>query len=63
MHLSRAGDAHRVDAYLDDNGLRRHEIFRRRLVQSLIELSKRGSEERVLLESLGNHIQARGAMR
>jgi putative DNA methylase len=61
MHLWRAGDAHRVDEYLDDNGLRRQELFRR-LVQSLIELSERGSEERALLESLSNHIQAKGAM-
>lgn len=60
MHLWRAGDVHKVDEYLDDNGLRRHELFRR-LVQSLIELSDRNSEERTLLESLSNHIGARGA--
>ncbi|HOG49426.1 MAG TPA: DNA adenine methylase, partial [Lentisphaeria bacterium] len=29
MHLWRAGDVHKVDEYLDDNGLRRHELFRR----------------------------------
>jgi hypothetical protein len=51
---------HKVDEYLDDNGLRRQELFRR-LVQSLIELSDRGGEERTLLESLSNHIGARGA--
>ncbi|MFA4943389.1 MAG: DUF1156 domain-containing protein [Lentisphaeria bacterium] len=62
MHLWRAGDVHKVDEYLDDNGLRRHELFRR-LVQSLIELSERGSEERTLLESLSNHIGARGAVK
>jgi len=62
MHLWRAGDVHKVDDYLDDNGLRRHELFKR-LVQSLIELSDRGSEERTLLESLSNHIGARGAVR
>jgi hypothetical protein len=62
MHLWRAGDVHKVDDYLDDNGLRRHELFRR-LVQSLIELSERGSEERTLLESLSNHIGARGAVK
>ncbi len=60
MQLWRAGDVHKVDEYLDDNGLRRHQLFRR-LVQSLIELSERGSEERALLESLSNHIGARGA--
>lgn len=60
MHLWRAGDVHKVDDYLDDNGLRRQELFRR-FVQSLIELSSAGSEERSLLESLSNHIQAKGA--
>ncbi len=60
MHLWRAGDVHKVDDYLDDNGLRRQELFKR-LIQSLIELSDAGSEERSLLESLSNHIQAKGA--
>jgi len=50
-----------VDGYLDDNGLRRQELFRR-LLQSLIELSAAGSEERALLESISNHIQAKGAV-
>jgi hypothetical protein len=40
--------------------MRRHELFRR-VLQSLIELSKPGSDERSLLESLGNHIGAKGA--
>lgn len=61
MHLWRAGDVHKVDEYLDDNGLRRQELFKR-LVQSLIELSTAGSEERSLLESLSNHVQAKGAI-
>lgn len=60
LHLWKAGDVHKVDEYLDDNGLRRHELFKR-LVQSLIELSMEGSEERKLLESLSNHIQSKGA--
>lgn len=60
MHLWKAGDLHKVDEYLDDNGLRRQELFRR-LTQSLIELSPAASEERSLLESLSNHIGARGA--
>lgn len=60
MHLWRAGDVHKVDEYLDDNGLRRQELFIR-LVQSLIELSSSGSEERSLLESLSNHVRAKGA--
>ena len=62
LHLWRAGDVHKVDEYLEDNGLRRHELFRR-LVQSLIELSERGGEERTFLESLSNHIGARGAVK
>ncbi len=60
MHLWRAGDVLRVDEYLDDHGLRRQELFRR-LLQSLIELSPAGSDERTLLESLSNHVQAKGA--
>jgi hypothetical protein len=60
MHLWKSGDVHKVDEYLDENGLWRQELFKR-LLQSLIELSPHGSEERSLLESLSNHIQARGA--
>lgn len=64
MHLWRAGDVYKVDEYLDEHGLRRHELFRR-LLQSLIELSRRdgGKEETALLESLSNHIGIRGATR
>jgi len=62
MHLWKAGDLHKVDEYLDDNGLRRQELFKR-LLQSLIELSPHGSEERSLLESISNHVQARGAVK
>jgi hypothetical protein len=60
MHLWRAGDVVKVDEYLDEHGLRRQELFRR-LLQSLIELSPAGSDERTLLESLSNHVQAKGA--
>jgi adenine-specific DNA methylase len=60
MLLWRGGDVHKVDEYLDEHGLRRHELFRR-VLQSLIELSKPGGEERSLLESLSNHIGAKGA--
>jgi adenine-specific DNA methylase len=59
MHLWKAGDVHKVDEYLDEHGMRRHELFKR-LVQSLIELSEAGSDERSLLESLSNHIGAKG---
>jgi len=60
MHLWKAGDLSKVDEYLDKNGLRRQELFKR-LLQSLIELSPHGTEERSLLESLSNHLGARGA--
>ena len=60
MNLWKAGDVHKVDEYLDEHGLRRHELFRR-VLQSLIELARAGSEERSLLESLSNHIGAKGA--
>ena len=60
MHLWRDGDVRKVDDYLDDYALRRNELFVR-LIQSLIELSERGSEERVLLESLSNHLGAKAA--
>jgi hypothetical protein len=62
MHLWKEGDLTRVDEYLDGHGLRRQELFRR-LLQSLIELSPAVSEERSLLESISNHVQARGAVR
>jgi len=60
MHLWKSGELTKVDDYLDQNGLRRQELFKR-LLQSLIELSDRGTEERALLESLSNHVQAKGA--
>jgi adenine-specific DNA methylase len=60
MHLWKAGDLSKVDGYLDSNGLRRQELFKR-LLQSIIELSPRGTEERSLLESISNHVGARGA--
>ena len=55
MHLWKDGDLHKVDEYLDQHALRRHELFKR-VVQSLIELST--NSERSLLESISNHIGA-----
>jgi len=49
-----------VDDYLDEYALRGHELFLR-VIQSLIELSDRGSEERSLLESLSSHLGAKAA--
>jgi hypothetical protein len=59
MHLWRAGDVVKVDEYLDAHGLRRHALFHQ-LLQALIELAPHGSEERSLLESISNHLVARG---
>jgi adenine-specific DNA methylase len=61
MHLWKAGELSKVDEYLDSNGLRRQELFKR-LLQSLIELSPRASEERSILESLSNHLGMRGPL-
>jgi len=60
MHLWRDGDVRKVDDYLDDHALRQHELFVR-LIQSLIELSEQGGDERALLESLSNHLGAKAA--
>ena len=62
MHLWRAGELTTVDGFLDEHGLRRNELFKR-LLQSLIELARPGSDERSLLESISNHVGARGVKR
>ena len=59
MHLWRAGDVIKVDEFLDARGLRRHALFHQ-LLQAMIELAPHGSEERPLLESISNHLAARG---
>ena len=59
MHLWKAGDQIKVDAYLEDRGLRRSELFKQ-LLQAMIELSTEASEERSVLESISNHLRARG---
>jgi hypothetical protein len=58
MHLWRAGDVINVDEYLDTRGLKRNALFHQ-LLQALIELALRSSEERSLLESISNHIVSR----
>ncbi|MGG6294927.1 DUF1156 domain-containing protein [Leptolyngbya sp. AN02str] len=59
MHLWKAGDVIKVDEYLDDHALRNNALFQQ-VLQSLIELSSAGSDERALLESISNHIGVRG---
>ncbi|MCY3931991.1 MAG: DUF1156 domain-containing protein [Acidobacteria bacterium] len=61
MQLWRTGDQGRVDRYLADRGLWRHELFAR-VVQAVIELAAEGSEERSILESIQNHLQGSGAI-
>ena len=60
IHLWKAGDVHKVDEYLDGSALRKNELFKR-VVQSLIELSD--NSERAILESISNHVGARGAVK
>ena len=57
MQLWKAGDRSRVDGYLEQRGLSRHELFAR-LTQAVLELAESGSEERSILESIQNHLQA-----
>jgi putative DNA methylase len=59
MHLWVDGDLHKVNAYIDERGLRRNETFRH-VLQALIELAEEGSDERSVLERISNHLQARG---
>ena len=59
MHLWKAGDVVMVDEYLDGKGLRRNVLFHQ-LLQAIIELAPHGNEERSLLESISNHVAARG---
>ena len=58
MQLWQTGEQSRVDAWLEARGLWRHELFAR-LVQAVIELAERGSDERSLLESIQNHLRIR----
>jgi adenine-specific DNA methylase len=61
MHLWKAGDVQKVDSYLEDQGLRRNPVFPR-VLQALIELARKDKQpdEVSLLESIMNHITARG---
>jgi adenine-specific DNA methylase len=59
LHLWKAGDVVKVDEYLDAKGLRRNALFQQ-ILQALIELARTGSDERSLLESISNHVVARG---
>jgi len=60
MHQWKAADLIKVDDYLDSKGLRGNQLFHQ-LLQALIELAEIRGEERSILESLSNHVGARGA--
>jgi len=62
MRLWREGDVQKVDAYIEDRGLRGNALFPR-LLQALIELARKNNQpdERALLETIMNHMTARGA--
>ena len=57
MQLWDAGDRSRVDGYLEQRGLSRHELFAC-LTQAVLELAGSSSEERSILESIQNHLRA-----
>ena len=59
MHLWRTGKEARVNAYLDERGLRRNELFAS-VVQAVLEMAPAGSAERALLESVQNHLRGEG---
>ena len=61
MQLWHTGDVQKVDSYLEETGLRRSAVFPK-LLQSLIELARKDeqADEVSLLESIMNHITARG---
>ncbi len=59
MQLWKAGDVVKVDDYLDARALRKNTLFLH-LLQALIELAGEGTEERVILENISNHLAARG---
>lgn len=61
MHLWKGGDVTKVNEYLDAGGLRHNKLFHQ-LLQALIELATAGGEERALLESISNHVAARGSL-
>ncbi|MDR2573085.1 MAG: DUF1156 domain-containing protein [Desulfovibrio sp.] len=59
MHLWKEGDVGQVDQYIDAFALRRSELFKQ-LLQALTELSE--NSERSLLESISNHLHAKGSV-
>ena len=54
MRLWKTGERVQVDGYLNERGLPHNELFRR-VLQALIELAEKGSDERATLEKLQRH--------
>ncbi len=54
MRLWKTGDRGQVDGYLNERGLPHNELFRR-VIQAVLELAEKGSEERATLEKLQRH--------
>ena len=59
MLLWKAGELVKVDDYLDSRALLRNNTFHQ-VLQALIELAPAGSDERSILESISNHLKAKG---
>ncbi len=59
MQLWKEGDVAVVDEYISSRALKNHKLFHQ-LLQALIELAKEGDEERKILESISNHLGAKG---
>ena len=61
MQLWRTGEQARVDAYLEERGLWKHELFAS-VIQAVLELAESGSDERGLLEKIQNHLRGGGKL-
>ena len=56
MQLWKTGERTRVDRYLSDRGLWKHDLFAS-VLQAILELAERDSQERALLESIQSHLR------
>ena len=62
MQLWKTGEQSRVDGYLEARGLWSNTLFAR-VVQAVLDQAVGGTEERSLLESVQNHLSAKGGRR
>ncbi len=62
MQLWKTGEQSRVDGYLEARGLWSNTLFAR-VVQAVLDQAAGGTEERSLLESVQNHLSAKGGRR